>query len=37
MQHARNTASSLHGETQADSVRPFAALVSTSIPFLRLS
>lgn len=37
MQHAHNTASSLHGEAQADSVRAFAALLSTSIPFLRLS
>ncbi|CAM3987983.1 hypothetical protein MYSE111917_04155 [Mycobacterium senriense] len=37
MQHAPNTAPSLHGEAQADSVRPFAALVSTSIRFLRLS
>ncbi|CAM3220667.1 hypothetical protein MYCO108962_07425 [Mycobacterium colombiense] len=37
VQHARNTASGLHGEAQADSVRAFAALVSPSISFLRLS
>jgi hypothetical protein len=37
MQHARNNARSLQGEAQADSVRPVAAQVSTSIPFLRLS
>lgn len=37
MQHARNTASSLRGEAQADSLRPFAAQVSGSMSFLRLS
>ncbi|ABK66062.1 hypothetical protein I549_5695 [Mycobacterium avium subsp. avium 2285 (R)] len=37
MQHAHNTASSLHGEAGIHSVRPFAPLVSSSISFLRLS
>lgn len=37
MQHAHNTAFSLHGETKTHSVRLFAPLVSSSISFLRLS
>lgn len=34
MQHAPNTASSLHGKTDADALRPVATLVSTPISFL---